>query len=837
MKIFKLVVLPLLVVLVFGMTAALPAADQKGTVKVLINGQKLSLKAAPQMSAGRMMVPLRSTLEALGAKVTLDKKSGKIKAIKGQTTLDLRLGRRIAYKNGLAIALDVAPVLVRGEAMVPLRFVGEALEADVRWQAATQTIAINTGRKPVYRAYLTKVLPVVGSLANLKKIVAASGADNRNYLKKEVALSGRLENAAAGAAAPQAPVPQAKMKAADSMSTAANEAAPAADGSADYSQTNVQVAGVDEADVVKTDGQYLYQVNRERVVISKVNPPAEMRVVKILEFERLETSGFTPQEMFVDAKQLVVIGSSYTNDPASLKPNPEISSKMMIAPAHPGFRSRQTTKVLIYDISDKAAIKKVREVDLEGDYVSSRKIGTALYLVANKYLDYYYLQQEKETDKILPAYRDTAIGKNYQQIPYNQIRYFPETTATNYLLVAGLDLNRPQEKLQVASYLGAGNNIYASTDNLYVAVTHYQPAETPKPNSSGLPAPKRIARVGDAQTRVYQFALSQGEIAYTGQGEVPGTILNQFAMDEHGGYFRIATTRGEVWRQDEFTSKNNIYILNREMKMTGKLEDLAPGEKIYAVRFMGDKGYLVTFRTVDPLFVVDLKNPERPAVLGELKIPGYSDYLHPYDENHIIGFGKDAVEVAQKDANGREIGKMAYYLGMKMAIFDVSDVTKPKEMFTAKIGDRGTDSELLHNHKALLFSKEKNLLAFPVTLMEVNGQETMTRGDINMPQYGQFTYQGAFVYNVDLVNGFNLKGRITHLSDTDLQKAGDAWYNSDKNVNRILYIGDNLYTLSNSMIKANNLNDLQESGKLTIPEPKNQPLKEIKTLPEITPIR
>jgi uncharacterized secreted protein with C-terminal beta-propeller domain len=200
-----------------------------------------------------------------------------------------------------------------------------------------------------------------------------------------------------------------------------------------------------------------------------------------------------------------------------------------------------------------------------------------------------------------------------------------------------------------------------------------------------------------------------------------------------------------------------------------------------------------------------LKDPIRPAILGALKIPGYSDYLHPYDENHIIGFGKDTIEMKGQ----------AFYQGMKIALFDVTDVSNPVQKFSEIIGDRGTDSELLRDHKALLFSRERNLLAFPVILMEINNSSGNT--DANSLQYGQFTFQGAFVYNLDLENGFKLKGRITHLSDEDYLKAGNSWYNNDLNVQRILYIGDTLFTLSNGMIRANAMADLKEQGSVVIP--------------------
>jgi len=157
----------------------------------------------------------------------------------------------------------------------------------------------------------------------------------------------------------------------------------------------------------------------------------------------------------------------------------------------------------------------------------------------------------------------------------------------------------------------------------------------------------------------------------------------------------------------------------------------------------------------------------------------------------------------------------AYYLGMKLALFDVSDVTNPVQKFSTTIGDRGTDSELLRDHKALLFSKDKNLLAFPVTVMEIEGMtEEMKRESL---QHGQFTFQGAYVYSLDQVNGFKLKDRITHISEPEYLKAGSRWYDSNLNIQRILYIDDTLYTLSQGMIKANGLEDLKEQNYVLIP--------------------
>lgn len=225
---------------------------------------------------------------------------------------------------------------------------------------------------------------------------------------------------------------------------------------------------------------------------------------------------------------------------------------------------------------------------------------------------------------------------------------------------------------------------------------------------------------------------------------------------------------------------------------------------------MGDRAYMVTFKKVDPFFVLDLSNPASPQILGKLKIPGYSDYLHPYDENHIIGFGKDTVELKTWGDESQ-----AYYLGMKVAIFDVSDVANPVEMSKVLIGDRGTDSELLHNHKALLFSASRNLLAFPVTVMEVQSSKAAP-GTQPFPDYGSFSFQGLYVYNIDLVNGLQLRGRITHLSPQDYQAAGDSWYRSGRNIERAVYIGDTLYTLSADLVQAHDLGSLALQQSLSL---------------------
>lgn len=648
---------------------------------------------------------------------------------------------------------------------------------------------IKNGLKMIFTIaqIMPEKLPVIGTSDNLKKLLEEAGLNDYPVMDYGTMRSGMNTTAGEPEAASQISSQKSK------------------ESSSDFSTTNVQVQGVDEADIVKTDGEYLYQVNNDKIVAAKIYPSDEMKMIKTI---KLADENLYPMEIYVDEERLIVIGTSSNNIPI-IRP---MEKRIAI---YPPRYSYSTVKLIEYNIKDKANINKSREIELEGNYLSSRKIGDKLYLISNKYIDYYHIMNE-DGENNTPSYRDTAVNEEFINIPLDKIAYFPDCVSSNYLIVAGMDLGNPKEGVNVSTYLGSGENVYASTENLYVALTkHVSKPKDPVIYDSANPKSVK-PNYYDRETLVYRFALNGGRLDYTGKGTVPGNILNQFSMDEDNGYFRIATTKGDIWRDDENTSKNNLYVLDEELKTIGSIEDIAPGEKIYSVRFMGDRAYMVTFKTVDPLFVIDLKDAKNPKILGALKIPGYSDYIHPYDENHIIGFGKDTIEVVHKDNKGNETGRMAYYLGMKIALFDVSDVNNPKEMFTEKIGDRGTDSELLNNHKALLFSKEKNFMAFPVTVMEVKDKDKGIGGN-TMPKYGSFAFQGAYVYNIDLANGFKLKGKISHISHEEYLKSGGGWYGSDSNVERILYIDNDLYTLSKRMIKAHSIYDMKQKGELTIP--------------------
>lgn len=288
-------------------------------------------------------------------------------------------------------------------------------------------------------------------------------------------------------------------------------------------------------------------------------------------------------------------------------------------------------------------------------------------------------------------------------------------------------------------------------------------------------------------------------------------------MDEYKGYFRIATTTGETWRTDEFTSMNNVYVLDAALKVKGKIEGLASTETIKSIRFMGDKAYMVTFRTTDPLFVLDLSDPSKPEVKGELKIPGYSEYLHPVSENILLGFGRDAVE-----ENDQAIEK-----GFKVSVFDVSDINDPKEISTMIIGDRGTYSDVSYNHKALLYSADKNIIGFPITIYEVPESQ-----DQDNWAYGIPTFSGYMILGLTGENKLIERARISHIEfevpagyPYDGELKDEEWEEFNKiysysylySVKRGAFVGSTLFTVSDYIIKANSLDDFSDIGDVKIP--------------------
>jgi uncharacterized secreted protein with C-terminal beta-propeller domain len=374
-------------------------------------------------------------------------------------------------------------------------------------------------------------------------------------------------------------------------------------------------------------------------------------------------------------------------------------------------------------------------------------------------------------------------GKEYSTSP-TQI-YYADMNDTSFSFTSFYGLNIKDDAASPTNMtvlMGGASAMYVSPSNIYLTYSGWDQTS------------------GQYQS-IYRVGINGLQLSVQAQGSVPGYIINQYAMDEYNGYFRVATN---YWSQESSKQINNVYILNQNLSITGKLEGLAENENLHSVRFMGDKCYLVTYQTTDPLFVIDVSNPANPQVLGELKIPGYSDYLHPYDATHIIGVGKDADVTTD--------GSTAYYQGIKLALFDVSDVNHPVQISNVSIGDRGSQSDALNDPKAFLFDKAKNLLVIPVSVAKVSDQDKALYGS---SAYGQTVWQGAYVYTIT-ASGFQLRGTVTHLNAAQLNAQGtfkspdSIWNTQNQWITRSLYIGNTLYTISNAQIKLNNLSDLSE---------------------------
>jgi len=529
--------------------------------------------------------------------------------------------------------------------------------------------------------------------------------------------------------------------------------------SPEHSTTNIQVAGVDEADIVKTDGEYIYLVSGNETIIVEAYPPEQAQVLSEIELEG------TAVGIFINGDRLVVFEEEtpyYPYDDIRWGPTGEIYMPLIISPK---------TFIKVYDVSDRENPQLQRELSADGQYVSSRMIGDYAYVVINEPV--YEQDDELNLPKIY-------LGGNETEIPATDI-YYSDVSDYYYMYTTIMAINTQnddQEPTYETILLGASSNVYVSLNNIYLTFPVW-----------GTDILGR--EVWDFQkTSTYRINIEGDKIEYVASGEVPGMVLNQFSMDEYDGYFRVATTtQGR-------TSRNNIYILDMDLNIVGSLEDLARGETIYSARFMGERGYLVTFKQVDPLFVIDLSDPRYPEELGYLKVTGYSDYLHPYDENHLIGIGKETTDE----------GEFAWYQGVKISLFDVSDVSNPREISKLEIGDRGTDSPVLWDHKAFLFDKLRNLLVMPILEAKVDVTK-YSEAELAWA-YGEPVYQGAYVFDISIDNGLQLKDRITHIDDPSALEQGYYYYYSPYSIQRSLYIDDILYTISGAKIKMNDLENL-----------------------------
>lgn len=423
-----------------------------------------------------------------------------------------------------------------------------------------------------------------------------------------------------------------------------------------FGTTNTQEKDVDEGDIIKTDGNYLYIVSGENKTISIVDVTGE-KMSKTVQIES-EDDEFV-QEIYINGDKLVILGSIHTELEA------KSSYKYAVGDCVSYISSDVFVKV--YDISNRKEPKLVTEYSQQGTYESSRMIGTKLYTISQYYVNVY---NDDYRDNCIP---EIAVNDACEPVPAGCISVIEESNSSTYAVITAVDLSKDADP-ESSAILGNCNNLYASSKGMFLSET-----------------------TGDEMqdvTKIYKFDYTDTGVEYKCTGKVNGRINNQFSMSYDGEYFRIATTADNVETDGETVSfsienrTNNLYILNNQMQIVGKVEGLAKGEQIESVRFVGDMAYVVTFRQTDPLFVIDLSDPENPTVKGELKIPGFSEYLHPITENLIVGVGQDGTETG---TNG----------DCKVSLFDVTNPYEPKETVSLPVsgGSGYVHTGVSYNHK------------------------------------------------------------------------------------------------------------------------------------------
>lgn len=600
-------------------------------------------------------------------------------------------------------------------------------------------------------------------------------------------------------------------------------------GSAHYSTTNIQVAGVDEPDYLKNDGEYLYVVSGDNVLtVIDLWPADEAHTVLRT---ALDVDGRV-NNMFLSDDMLVMF---YTGT-EERRFIPEFGFVPVVS-------YEPVTHALVVDISDRERPSIINDYAMEGVFLEARMIGDHAYFVTSSPLNY--------DNPRLPALWD---GDRIMQTP--RAFYFDDETSvlTDFITMVSVDV-RKGEASSETFLMGAASTFYVSTDNFYLAYQMYNSgpagpaygdrlqerfAQTVLPllpqdvrdvivTMVGGPSAadsdtwrdvsiilqmyyasltsdeldslfasiresqaiydRSVPGVPLTKTIIHRIAIDGLSLRYEAKGEVPGNLHNQFSMDEHGSKLRVATTADYRNMQGSTVRSNGVFVMDASLDMVGHLEGVAPGESIFSARFMGERLYLVTFRQIDPFFVIDLARDD-PKVLGELKLPGFSDYLHPYGDDYVIGVGRDT-----ELRNGR-----VAQLGVKIAVFDVRDVSSPVVLDDHVIGkSTGTYSAAQSDHKAFFLDASRGLLVVPIT---------SNTDELDLPsslQDGWQPWDGFYVFSLE-DDSLDLAGTVDHSAADDSRHQGF----------RTFYINDVLYTVSGKYVKMSDIDTLEDINSLPL---------------------
>lgn len=528
----------------------------------------------------------------------------------------------------------------------------------------------------------------------------------------------------------------------DSAAQAApgSEMAMQEESSGDYSDTNVREEGVGEGDIVKTDGKYLYVMNQRKISIVGIESDEMEKTAEIIPDGEGNFS-----ELYVEGDLLAAV---------------YIPQSYAIAEDCDGQNGTEgdgnSVSVFVYDISDPSDPRQTGTFTQSGYYNTMRIRDGYVYLISN----FYAGMPAEPTDRTvyIPQVQGKLVEAGDIYIPAAR-------SGREYTLISAFSLDNPDKETDSAAVLGDSGFCYVSGSNIYVT-------EGICDGSDGV-----------TQTSIRRLSYSDGKIAAEAQTKVEGTLKDSFCIDEYDGYLRLVTTVSPVYATPDsvqpmtgtediqnFSAEedtNSLYVLNGKLETVGEIHDLAPDESVYSARFMGDVGYFVTFRQIDPLFSVDLSDPEKPEVIGELKIPGFSEYLHPYGDGRLLGIGMAVDDEAITTG------------GVKLSMFDISDPAAVQEMDTYVIENAyGTD--VAYNYKAAFVDTEKNLFGFTAWAENKNGY---------------------YIFTFDETEGFH------KVFEKDLSDWGEI---------RGMYAGDRFYLICSSSVESYTLDGFKQIDDLVL---------------------
>lgn len=665
---------------------------------------------------------------------------------------------------------------------------GQAVETE-----NSVTAAADTGADSVDNDFHDPDIRRYGNYAAIVSVLEKSLA-NSNYgiNSKDMAVSEEMTQSDSGAAA----------------ATTAGSNLSADAGASGYSQTNVQVEGVDEADVIKNDGEFIYYLSDASLYVIDVRDPADMKIAAVLTEEDSDVCRYYLDIFYdSDSKTLSVISSennymyygypdTAVNDAVSTEEDAALpasgsttGSGIRAFTGSSGSTAGKTapdcipsydyTMLQTYDVSDPYAPKEIRTFKQEGSYLSSRRIGDTVYLITAESL-YWYFGAETDARDMIPSVSDGT--DSWKTIPALDIYIVNPDYADAFTVVSAINTRDAGTAAETQAVLGSGSIVYASTDTLYIAGTIWDTAYYK--TYSDFYADEEAGTVSVSadddvyKTKIISFSITDGTLDAKASGIVNGTLLNQYSMDEYEGNLRVATTSGG-WTSE---TSNNVVVLNERLEEISSLTHLAPGESIYAARFAGSRIYLVTFVQVDPFFVIDASDPTDLKVVGELKIPGYSNYLQMLGDNTVLAIGN----VTYSE------GENVIPAGLKIAVFDVTDPENPVQQSYLVYGDSYGYSEVQYNPKALLLDQTRGIIGMPVSFDQAFGK------------FGSEYIEGYLLLGVDET------GNLTHMN---LFKNYDAYmsYGSCRGI----YIGSTLFLVGYSQITAFSMDDYGLLGTLS----------------------